>query len=225
MPLRRTRFGATELPPMEYIVCGLVVLVLLIIYMSSNKSEEFGSVTNNYGTQAPSNAGYVRIKPRNTWYTNTPGYVSRYNNFEGDKKCLDILGREDSDGAILQQYNCDSNAPNQNFFFDPVTNKIKIYHSGKCLDVLGASKNPGTPIVQYGCVDGRHENQEFEYNPQTGQIHPLGDKTKCLDVNGVIGKAGRTRTWNGSEIKLYDCISSRIGDVKQQNQTFDLVPI
>jgi len=82
-------------------------------------------------------------------------------------KCLDITGVSQSNGALVQLYDCLPNQWNQQFYlFEPISSlphvkQIVPRHSWKCLDVMGASQSDGAYIQQFDCLGISQNNQLF----------------------------------------------------------------
>lgn len=86
-------------------------------------------------------------------------------------KCLDVTDISQSNGALLQMYDClGSQQYNQVFYFWAVEGTATRYqitpaHSWKCLDVRDMSLFDFAPIQQYTCLGANQANQIFDvYN-------------------------------------------------------------
>lgn len=83
-------------------------------------------------------------------------------------KCLDVTGVSQSNGALLQMYDClGASQTNQVFYFWKVEGTADYYaitpsHSWKCLDIVGASTANGALLQQYSCLGTSQTNQVFQ---------------------------------------------------------------
>ncbi len=103
------------------------------------------------------------------------------------KKCIDIYGASQNDGALAVQYGC-HNGDNQQFNFVPVGSafQIKAEHSGKCLGVENASLTSGAKIVQLTC-DATRNNMLWRVSGlgaqrQISALH----SNMCMKVTGTL---------------------------------------
>lgn len=103
-------------------------------------------------------------------------------------KCMDLIGGNTANGAVINQWTYDYNGPNQRWQILPVENghyRIISWVSGKCACVSGDSLNDGAQILNWDYVGG-NPSQQWDF------IH-IGNgwfkirnvwSGKCLDVDG-----------------------------------------
>ncbi|WP_432929829.1 RICIN domain-containing protein [Microbispora sp. CA-135349] len=102
-------------------------------------------------------------------------------------KCLDVYGRDTSDGARVVQWTCGNEWPNQEFRFVATSDgyyTIRAEHSGKCLDVYGRDTSDGVRVVQWTCNGAA--NQEWRLDQKDNGYFTVVARHsgKCLDVYG-----------------------------------------
>ena len=68
---------------------------------------------------------------------------------------------------------------------------------GMCAVPQGGRTSDGVPVELQQC-DAYAPAQLWAFDPTTGQIHPQGDRSYCLDVEGVSRE-------NGAKIQLWGC--------------------
>ncbi|UQU66882.1 ricin-type beta-trefoil lectin domain protein [Couchioplanes caeruleus] len=107
----------------------------------------------------------------------------------GSHRCLDVNGASQSDGAVVQIWDCNGGA-NQTWTATS-TNQLTVY-GNKCLDAPGTAA--GTPIRIWSCTGGA--GQQWRLNAD-GTIVGV-QSGLCLDVTG----AG---TANGVAVELWTC--------------------
>jgi len=100
------------------------------------------------------------------------------------KKCLDLAGLANNDGAGAQQYQCHDGENQQWIIADGGTGSLRIIarHSGKVLDVAGEETADGTHVNQWGWQGKPH--QEFTIVP----VVAAADTAKA--AGGKAGKDG-----------------------------------
>ena len=109
----------------------------------------------------------------------------------GSGRCLDVSGQSQTDGALLQIYDCWGGA-NQQWTLN-ASNELVVYGT-KCLDVPGRSTTAGTRLQIWTCNGGT--NQQWRVNSD-GTVVGVGSGL-CLDVSG----AG---TANGTAVQIWTC--------------------
>ncbi|GIJ51416.1 galactosylceramidase [Virgisporangium aliadipatigenens] len=107
----------------------------------------------------------------------------------GSNRCLDVNGQSQSDGAVVQIWDCNGGA-NQRWTLTS-GNQLTVY-GNKCLDVPGTAN--GTRARILGCTGGT--GQQWRVNAD-GTIVGVASGL-CLDVNG----AG---TANGTAVQIWTC--------------------
>ncbi len=107
----------------------------------------------------------------------------------GSNRCLDVNGASQSDGAVVQIWDC-NNGANQQWTLT-ASNQLTVY-GNKCLDVPGTTNGSRARIET--CTGGT--NQQWRVNAD-GTIVGVGSGL-CLDVNA----AG---TANGSAVQIWTC--------------------
>jgi hypothetical protein len=119
------------------------------------------------------------------------------------RRCLDVRAKSKSDGAIVQQYRCQSTkAPHQRWHLVPAGGGYYYFvnrNSGKCLDIKGASTASRAYAQQYTCKGG--DNQKFKLvTARSGGWYNIVAKhsSKCLDVKSS-GRGDR------AIVQQYDC--------------------
>ena len=119
----------------------------------------------------------------------------------GDGLCMDVEGGSAADGALVQQYTCNSSAA-QRWKVTSVANNVYelvSLASGKCLDVNGGSDASGAAIQQYTCNGSAA--QRWVVDDRGGGKYRLIAQTgggKCLDVRGGSAQ-------NASKLQQYFC--------------------
>lgn len=121
-----------------------------------------------------------------------------------DRRCVDVEGGSDKDGALVQQYTCNG-SPAQRWQVRNVTDNVYELvseASGKCLDVGGGSSENGAVIQQYTC--NGTAAQHWVVEDLGGGAYRLVAQTgsgKCLDVRG-----GSTQP--ATKLQQYSCNGS-----------------
>ncbi|WP_218011161.1 ThuA domain-containing protein [Herbidospora mongoliensis] len=106
-------------------------------------------------------------------------------------RCLDISGASQSNGAVVQIWDCNGRTNQQ--WATTSASELRVY-GNKCLDVSGAGTANGTAVSIWDC-NGQN-NQKWRLNSD-GTITAIG-ANKCLDVVG-------SGTANGSRLHIYTC--------------------
>uniref|UniRef100_UPI0018FE6861 non-reducing end alpha-L-arabinofuranosidase family hydrolase n=1 Tax=Streptomyces sp. NRRL S-350 TaxID=1463902 RepID=UPI0018FE6861 len=109
----------------------------------------------------------------------------------GSGRCLDVPGASQSDGSLLQIWDCTGGTNQQWTLTDG--NQLTVY-GNKCLDVPGHANTAGTRVQIWSCTGGA--NQQWRVNSD-GTIVGV-ESGLCLDVSG----AG---TANGTAVQLWTC--------------------
>ncbi|MFJ9519921.1 non-reducing end alpha-L-arabinofuranosidase family hydrolase [Kitasatospora sp. NPDC101801] len=109
----------------------------------------------------------------------------------GSGRCLDVTNVSQSDGALLQIYDC-SGGTNQ-LWTATSGNALTVY-GNKCLDVPDHATTAGTRVQIWSCSGGA--NQQWRVNAD-GTVVGV-ESGLCLDVSG----AG---TANGTAVQLWTC--------------------
>ncbi|WP_033259559.1 MULTISPECIES: non-reducing end alpha-L-arabinofuranosidase family hydrolase [Kitasatospora] len=105
-------------------------------------------------------------------------------------RCLDVAGGSQSDGALLQVYDC-WNGTNQQWTLTSA-NQLTVYGT-KCLDVP-TNATAGTRVQIWACSGGA--NQQWRVNAD-GTVVGVASGL-CLDVTGGA-------TANGTAVELWTC--------------------
>lgn len=116
---------------------------------------------------------------------------SRIQGYAG--KCIDVAGRQATDGAQVQLWDCDSAASEQWTF----GNNGTVRSLGKCLDVAWGSTSNGARIQLATC--NGNAAQHFVLNSAGDLVNPQANK--CVDVADWSAS-------NGSRLQLWDCAGS-----------------
>jgi hypothetical protein len=115
--------------------------------------------------------------------------------------CVDVEGASLADGALVQQYACNSSDA-QRWNVTNVANdvyEVRSVASGKCLDVIGGSSANGAGLQQYTC--NGTAAQRWAVAALGGGAYRLVSQTgtsKCLDV-----PAGTTQS--AAKLQQYTC--------------------
>ena len=109
----------------------------------------------------------------------------------GSGRCLDVSNASQTDGALLQIYDCWSGT-NQQWTLTS-GNQLTVY-GNKCLDVPGHATTAGTRVQIWACTGGA--NQQWRVNTD-GTIVGV-ESGLCLDVTG-------TSTVNGTAVEIWTC--------------------
>ncbi|POX46232.1 non-reducing end alpha-L-arabinofuranosidase family hydrolase [Streptomyces sp. Ru72] len=109
----------------------------------------------------------------------------------GSGRCLDVPGASQTDGTLLQIWDCHGGTNQQWTLTD--SNQLTVY-GNKCLDVPGHATTAGTRVEIWSCNGGA--NQQWRVNTD-GTVVGV-ESGLCLDVSG----AG---TANGTAVQLWNC--------------------
>ncbi|MGJ0386747.1 ricin-type beta-trefoil lectin domain protein [Paenarthrobacter nicotinovorans] len=108
-------------------------------------------------------------------------------------KCIDVAGRQATDGAQLQLWDCEAAASEQWTFASNGT----VQSLGKCMDVAWGSTSNGARVQLAAC--NGNAAQQFVLNSAGDLVNPQANK--CVDVADW--------SWsNGSRLQLWDCAGS-----------------
>ncbi|MDO6762622.1 glycoside hydrolase family 11 protein [Agarivorans sp. 1_MG-2023] len=172
-------------------------------YQSSGSSNitvgESGSGDNGGGDNGGGDSGGGDNGGGNGSTVTPPNYAVKLQ-AKHSKKCLDVAGVSNNNGANIQQYDC-GGGNNQKWKFYSQGNgwyTVQAQHSSKCLDVAGPSTNNGANIHQYACHNGG--NQQFKLYDQGGGWFTMQAKhsSKCIEV-------GSSNQNNGANVNQYNC--------------------
>ncbi|MGW2486897.1 non-reducing end alpha-L-arabinofuranosidase family hydrolase [Streptomyces sp. NPDC001606] len=109
----------------------------------------------------------------------------------GSGRCLDVPNASQTDGALLQIWDCTGGTNQQWTLTDG--NQLTVY-GNKCLDVPGHATTAGTRVQIWTCSGGA--NQQWRVNSD-GTIVGV-ESGLCLDVSGGA-------TANGTAVQLWSC--------------------
>jgi endo-1,4-beta-xylanase len=109
----------------------------------------------------------------------------------GSGRCLDVPGSSQSDGTLLQVWDCGGGANQQ--WTATSGSQLTVYGS-KCLDVPGHATAAGTRVEIWTCNGGA--NQQWRVNAD-GTVVAV-ESGLCLDVTGAA-------TGNGSAVEIWTC--------------------
>ncbi|MFC9925470.1 non-reducing end alpha-L-arabinofuranosidase family hydrolase [Streptomyces sp. NPDC127190] len=109
----------------------------------------------------------------------------------GSGRCLDVPNASQTDGALLQIWDCTGGTNQQWTLTDG--NQLTVY-GNKCLDVPGHATTAGTKVEIWSCNGGT--NQQWRVNSD-GTIVGV-ESGLCLDVSGGA-------TANGTAVQLWSC--------------------
>jgi poly(hydroxyalkanoate) depolymerase family esterase len=109
----------------------------------------------------------------------------------GSGRCVDVPGKSQSDGALLQIWDCSGGA-NQQWTLTS-GGQLTVY-GGKCLDVPNHSRSAGTRVQIWTCSGGA--NQQWRSNSDGTVVGT--ESGLCLDATG----GGTT---NGTAVELWTC--------------------
>lgn len=134
--------------------------------------------------------------------------------------CFDVEGPSSADGALLQQWNCDSPAVHQQVWSlvaaDGVWFNLVSHLSGKCMAPVGGATADGTKFAQQPC-DQTNAGQQFRLQLSGSSWRLISRPTgKCVDVpsNG--------NGW-GTDLQLLGCSSgiaaSKLFDLRTTTNT------
>ncbi|MGR3634110.1 MAG: ricin-type beta-trefoil lectin domain protein [Limimaricola soesokkakensis] len=101
--------------------------------------------------------------------------------------CIDTEGRGESDQ--LHAHSCKPTGDDVLFSYAPQSARIEsATYAGLCM-AYNAPDDEENPFGLIAC-DDTDPNQRFEYDTETGQIHPGTDETQCVTVSAQIDDAG-----------------------------------
>lgn len=123
--------------------------------------------------------------------TPAPAPGKRIQGYAG--KCIDVAGRQATDGAQLQLWDCDTAASEQWTFAANGT----VRSLGKCMDVAWGATSNGAR-VQLATCNG-NAAQQFVLNSAGDLVNPQANK--CVDV-------ADWNSSNGARLQLWDCAGS-----------------
>jgi len=109
----------------------------------------------------------------------------------GSGRCLDVPGQSQTDGTLLQIWDCTGGANQQ--WTSTSSGALTVY-GGKCLDVPNHQTSAGTRVEIWTCNGGT--NQRWRVNSD-GSVVGV-ESGLCLDVTG----AG---TANGTAVEIWTC--------------------
>ncbi|MFJ9779250.1 non-reducing end alpha-L-arabinofuranosidase family hydrolase [Amycolatopsis sp. NPDC101161] len=109
----------------------------------------------------------------------------------GSGRCLDVPNASQTDGTLLQIYDCSGGANQQ---WTSTASGLLTVYGGKCLDVPGSATTAGTRVQIWTCHGGA--NQQWRVNAD-GTIVGV-QSGLCLDVTGAA-------TANGTTVALWTC--------------------
>lgn len=109
----------------------------------------------------------------------------------GSNRCLDVVGGSQTDGALLQMYDCWGGTNQQWTSTD--ANQLTVY-GNKCLDVPGHATAPGTRVQIWSCSGGA--NQQWRVN---------SDGTVVGTESGLCLEAAGAGTANGTAVQIGTC--------------------
>ncbi|AEK46510.1 alpha-N-arabinofuranosidase [Amycolatopsis mediterranei S699] len=107
-------------------------------------------------------------------------------------RCLDVTGRSQADGALMQVWDCNGGT-NQQWTLTAL-NQLTVYGT-KCLDVPGHATAAGTRVQIWSCNGGT--NQQWRVNAD-GTVTGV-ESGLCLDVSGGGASA------NSTPVVLWTC--------------------
>ncbi|WP_432158423.1 non-reducing end alpha-L-arabinofuranosidase family hydrolase [Streptomyces sp. bgisy153] len=122
----------------------------------------------------------------------------------GSNRCLDVVGAGQSDGTLLQIYDCWGGTNQQWTLTDG--NQLSVY-GNKCLDVPGHTTTPGTRVQIWTCHSGA--NQQWRVNSD-GTVVGV-ESGLCLEVAGggtANGTAVQIGTCNGGTGQKWSGLSA-----------------
>lgn len=115
--------------------------------------------------------------------------------------CIGVDHASMDSGALLKQFKCVSDAPNQQWdpiFRGPYVSFIN-FKSGKCMGVDGASHDSGANIGQFNCVYAAPDQEWMaEWNGNTYSFTNVGSDL-CIGVDGAS-------TASGAQLKQFPCV-------------------
>jgi hypothetical protein len=109
----------------------------------------------------------------------------------GSGRCLDVPGQSQTDGTLLQIYDCWGGANQQ--WTSTASGQLTVYGS-KCLDVPNHARTAGTRVQIWTCSGGA--NQQWRLNSD-GSVVGV-ESGLCLDVTGG-------GTANGTAVEIWTC--------------------
>lgn len=113
------------------------------------------------------------------------------------KRCIGVDRASTANGAHIKQFNCDENAPNQQWTKNQLTPGDRFFtlrnkKSRKCMGVDQASTRPGANLRQFECDD--KGNQRWKLHD--GGIQNFDEL--CIGVDGGSVE-------NGAQLKQFPC--------------------
>ncbi|MGW4637095.1 glycosyl hydrolase [Sphaerisporangium sp. NPDC004334] len=110
----------------------------------------------------------------------------------GSNRCLDVTGNSNSNGALLQIWDCNGQA-NQAFEFTSA-GELRVFNGARCVDAYNGQTSPGTKVEIWDCNGGA--NQKWRLNSD-GSVTGV-QSGLCLDVDNQ-------GTANGTAVNLWNC--------------------
>ncbi len=112
------------------------------------------------------------------------GYFEVVNTNSG--KCLEIPGGQDYNGAVAQQWDCNSGL-NQRWYLDDLNKSagttLVNAESGKCLEVADWRTDPGAPIRVWDCHGGANQKWSFGQNDKVANEGVLWNNASWLVID------------------------------------------
>ena len=160
----------------------------LLFDAGGNKKPAYDAVLAALGSGTPVSNPPTTQPPTTAPPTGGSGGVLRGS---GSGRCLDVPGASQTDGTLLQLWDCSGNA-NQRWTLGS-GNQLTVY-GNKCLDVPGHATAAGARVEIWTCNGGA--NQQWRVN---GDGTVVGvESGLCLDVTGAA-------TGNGSAVEIWTC--------------------
>jgi hypothetical protein len=135
---------------------------LLTSYFTTNPSGNYGVVLMDFADANKCSLIYNTSFPASR-PVSYPAFFMIINKYSG--KCLDLIGGNTANGAVINQWTADVNGPNQRWGFAPTENanhfRIVSWVSGKCACIDGDSTSPGAQLHDWDYT-GNNTAQQFD---------------------------------------------------------------
>ncbi|MBF6050207.1 hypothetical protein GO001_34395 [Streptomyces sp. NRRL B-1677] len=126
------------------------------------------------------------------------------------KKCLEVRGDSNANGAIANQWTCNRSAT-QVWGITEYRDRyagFNLYNgnSGKCLEIRGDSKATGALANQWQCNDSATQVWRFHPSGDGGYYITNANSGKCLEIRGdkwIDGATANQWTCNGSASQVW----------------------
>jgi hypothetical protein len=135
------------------------------------------------------------LKQQTWWYDSGAKTVFLAESGTDATWCMDLTGGLTDYGQSIELWGCDGWRNQQWNLLNGITIRTAGYAGDFCLDLEGGITKAGTKVQMWSC--NGLLNQKWIFDPNSWQIRPISDPSKCLDG----GKSLKT----GEPVMIWDC--------------------